>query len=215
MAYALIAHTAQEGNSTTVTSTGITTTGSTLIVVGCANNSTAPPQITDSNSNVWALMQPLTTSGGSTAGAIIFWCVNPIVGASHTFTVTSAFPSICVTAWSGAAGYLDKRAGATQTTGGSLAPGSITPSAANALVVSVVGASQNDTLSINASYAISDQVGGTNAQRAGLGYLIQTSAAAASPTWTLSLGTLPSASVNVAFELGASAAVTVGYGFAG
>lgn len=204
MAWSLVAHTGKEGNSSTVTSTGIDTTGATLIVVILANDTTIAPTISDSKGNMWNLVQPLNISGGAVAGSEIFYSTNPIVGASHTFTVNSTYPSICVLAFSGVPNFIEKKVGNSQTSGSTLAPGSVTPTAANALVITGYAASINGTLTINTG-TISDQAGGTNAQKVGAAYTIQTSAAAFNPTWTLSgAASLPSASINCVFELGSS-----------
>jgi hypothetical protein len=69
-----------------------------------------------------------------------------------------------------------------------LATGSVTPSAANELVVTAEGqgAAGGSPFTINLGFTITDQkaqVGG-QADGGGLAYLIQTTATAVNPTWT-------------------------------
>jgi len=89
--YMLIANTAQRGiTGSGVTTPAINTTGANLLVVG--GQSAAP---TDSFGNTW-------TATPAVGNSRLYYCVNPTVGAAHTFSnSTSLFP-ITVSAWSGA-----------------------------------------------------------------------------------------------------------------
>lgn len=186
MAFSLIAHTvgAQGGSTTTP---AIDTTGANLIVVtvGCFGASAG---ISDSKGNTWTA---LTSRGAANFFTRIYYCLNPTVGSGHTFTQGSGFPTVCVTAWSGAhaTSVFDVENGATANPVTSLATGSVTPANANSLVIASIGASDSTTagsLAISGGFTISDKsFGNTGVTESGAqAYLIQTSIAAANPTWS-------------------------------
>ncbi len=128
---------------------------------------------------------PILGVSTTTRCSWLFVCFAPITNASHTFTFTCSLPSLAVAAFSGACSTVDKvSAGAVTASGTSLSPTSITPSQDNALIVTGICNNTNVTDSINAGFTITDQIGGTVAQHTALAYLIQTSVAAAAPTWS-------------------------------
>lgn len=181
MAFALLTHTQKDAASSPTTSTAIDTTGATLIVLAVATSQVGIT-VTDSQSNKWFGIQPVTASG--TQNFTFFFCVNPTTNASHTFTLSAGnFPSFCVAAFSGSVGAFTPITTNAVNASTMLMP-SITPSLDNALIVTGLCGPNPDTESINGSFTITDQGGGTNGQRVALAYLIQTSAAAAAPTWT-------------------------------
>lgn len=197
MAFALVAHAAYQLFRDGDTSSGLTTTGADLLVVVCGYNPGGTVgNLTDSKGNTWTGLTAQT--GISYEGARIFyaWNTGAKVGAGHTFTFggTGSDPTICVSAWSGsqtASDPFDQQngAGATAT---SLATGSITPSVANALVISGLGHDiVSGTISLTGGFTYTNTNGtdlayaiGANNLGSSLAYLIQTSAAAANPTWT-------------------------------
>jgi hypothetical protein len=180
--FALLGHTAKEGAAGTVTTNPLDTTGATLLVAVCSTSGLTT--FTDNQSNVW--MRAQSTAISSFQHTDMFVCVNPITNASHTFTMTGGFPSICVLAFSGAPGAVETYATATSSSSTSLGTGSITPAQANTLLVTGMCGPQVRGLSIDGGFTISDQVGGNTGQLSGAAYLIQTTVAAAAPTWTLS-----------------------------
>lgn len=186
MAFSLVAHAqAVSGNSNSVTTTGIDTSGANLIVINMAFDSTTT--LSDSKSNTWTL---LTNHNNGSIHQRLAYCFNPTVGSGHTFTLTgsSDFPSIEVQAWSGAAtSPFDQENGA-GATGSSVTPGSITPGQDNELVVSGTAYDNtfgNAALTAPASFTVSDGNGGAGGFAYGstMGYWIQTTATAANPTW--------------------------------
>lgn len=211
MAFAVVAHTsAASSDGTTVTTGAIDTTGATLLVVG-AGAGTSIGSIADSKSNSW-------TAGAAVTNTLItqIWhVINPTsVGSGHTFTVNtqaSSFPAICVLALSGAdtAASRDQQNTGTAAAGTTVQPGSVTPTADNEIVITAAHVTvTGETVSIDGGFNISDQVtaGGPNYGVA-LAYLIQTSLAAANPTWTFSTTeTFPAAGIDT-FK--AAAGVTV------
>lgn len=188
MAFVLLANAAQEGNSTATTS-AIDTTGADLIVcvIGYDLVGDVTADVTDSASNTWSVAGIGSTT--TTRTASIFFCQAPTTSATHTFTMTGMFVSIAVLAFSGVCGRVDaitRNIGSSVT---SLAPGSITPTLDGELLVTGLCLPTTATASIDAGFTISDQVGGTTGQFVGAAYLIQTSAAAANPSWSFSSNT--------------------------
>lgn len=196
MSYALIANVAAgSSDSNDVTTGAIDTTGATLLVAYVAEKeSTTDATLTDSKGNTWT---PRTEQKDVATANLLgrqFEAVNPAsVGAGHTFTVTSSSgqPAVAVAAFSGAhlTTPVDQENGAVDIDAGlTTQPGSITPTEDDELVVTGLGFTANSaTLSINGGFTITDQVDqNANHRGCGLAYLIQTSAAAANPTWTYS-----------------------------
>lgn len=198
---ALVAHVlgetaAQAGPGTTA---AINTTGADFIVIGVSTNAPSGGTITDSLTgcaspcNTWTRLTPQQAS--TNAGTVLFYSTNPTVGANHVFvyTNTNQFPSLAVAAFSGVATSSPKdqengaNSGASQV--GSLQTGSVTPTINSELVVTSVATSGSPTFSINSSFTITDQTTSGGGFWLALGYLIQTTATAANPTWTLASGT--------------------------
>lgn len=177
------------------TSSSINTTGANFLVLAVSYGISVI-SVSDSKSNTWT---PLTEYGTvSTAFNRIYYVENPTVGSGHTFTVTgtNTFPGVAVDAWAGAltSSVFDQQNGnANAASVTSIQPGSVTPGSNDQLVVTTMtnfGDPSNSSRSINGGFTISGQVGnpsGTNYPVA-LAYLVQTSAAAANPTWSWSAG---------------------------
>lgn len=186
MAIALVANTAAgSGDTNSVTTSSIDTTGATLLIVGSVSGNSVSGSISDSKGNTWT---PLTEYG-STGRSRLFYCVNPSVGSGHTFTntATAGNPSIFVLALSGTAtsSPFDVENGVSaDTTGLTYQPGSVTPSQNNEVVVTLVGGRNSNPNTIDSGFTITDQV--TTAARGSLAYLVQTTASAVNPTWTAS-----------------------------
>lgn len=195
-AYALVAATANYN----VTS-GINTTGANLIVIVCFGNASTTPS--DSNSNTWT---GLTAQSGSTVTCRIWYCYNPVVGSGHTFTrAGSAFNGLAVAAFSGAASSpFDAENGTSDFDGdGSTAPGSVSPSVNNELVIAGIAFGGNTTYSgINSSYTTAaslNSVSGVNYGGA-LAYLIQGTAASTNPSFTYTVGSTDVAACIASFK---------------
>jgi hypothetical protein len=193
MAYALITSDSKAGTPTGVTTDGVDTTGADLIVVnvgwysnGGLNNTLA---VSDSEGNTWTA---LTIRSTTNIACRLFYVYNPSVGAGHTFTANdganSPYPSIEMMAFSGAAAApFDQQNGATATAT-SIATGSITPTEDNELVVAGLAHENNSAgaVSINGGFtALKVAYVGGNSQGSGLARLIQTTATAANPTWSI------------------------------
>lgn len=196
----------------TFTSSGVDTSGSNLLVVVVSGNAAAGT-LSDSNSNTWS---PLTAHSDGANQVQISYAKNATVGTGHTFTMTgsSIFTSICVLAFSGAdtTAPFDQENG---TQGGgfdntNFLPGSITPGSNNEVVVSGVSFNNTQTMSVNSGLAITDQVnftGGTNYGCAGA-YIVQGTAAAINPQWTMTAPTTAGGITQASFKAGAAVATT-------
>ncbi len=185
MPVALVAHTVDgSSDGTNLTGTAIDTRAASLIVLvvsSLAGHTVVP---TDSASNpVWT---PLTAQV-STTRVQLYYCVNPLTSATHTFSASQSGgrPSIAVLAFSGGTLPFDLQNGATGST--PLSTGTLTPSKVNALIVAGAGTPSSSAIaSIDGGFTLRDSIGvsGTNHEGVASAYLIQTSIAAANPAFT-------------------------------
>lgn len=180
------------------TTGNINTSGATLIVIGVtdyAGNVRQAP--TDNQGNTYTLAKTYDDCTGNDRSSI-YYKFSPATSATHTFTATTTVANnfagdIFVQTFTGGGTAFDQSnaAGATCPCCVNVTtqqPGSITPTSANQLVVTVLAdyvCSSDPT--INSGFTISDiqhGAGGTNYAGA-MAYIIQTSAAAVNPTWTM------------------------------
>lgn len=188
MTIALVSSTAKQGARNGVTTSAIDTTGANLIVVGIAWYSVTSPSVTDSAGN--GAPTALTTSNiASDVGAKLYYWLNPTTSASHTFTLGPAnvYGGLIVAAFSGVktSSAFDQQAGATSASATGLSPGSVTPSEDNELVIFIAGKGGNTTTvdSTTVGSMIGNYAGITAVTYAlGMGYEIQTTAAASNPS---------------------------------
>lgn len=204
MAWALVANTIAGGTSGSVTTGAIDTTGATLIVVGLAYDD-SPSRVvilTDSKGNEWRHIRSVTQ--GATRSAL-FYTIPKSVGSGHTFSNinTNNFSSIAVQAFSGEPdSIVVDQISSNNISSTTLAPGSITPTKDNALVVTHLAISGAGTpISIDGSFTETDEIDFSSGNYYGgaMAYLIQTTATAANPTWTRT-NSNPMASVMVSFS---------------
>jgi hypothetical protein len=185
--YAFLVQTTKGGDVTTVTSDAIDTSGATFIAVAVSHYLNPSGALSDSKGNTW---NARTTYGSGTYFITEYWCRPTSVGSGHTFTVAalaSTYPAIAIMAFSGGeASPYDTENGVANASFTTLQPGSITPSQNNCLVVSAISWSSATTCSINGGFSTPQFVkNGSGGLWVGQSYLIQTTAAAANPTWTL------------------------------
>ena len=191
MAFTRLASTAKSSADTNaVTTTAIDTTGANLLVLisACEGGGEA---ISDNKGNSWTA---LTSHANSTAQVRIYYSIPTSVGSGHTFTssLTGGFPAVAVSAYSGAAtsSVFDKQNGAASDSASSLATGSVSPSADGELLISGLGLDNGiGTLSsIDSGFAIDASVGIGASDGVAIASLIQTTASAQNPTWSLTGG---------------------------
>ena len=91
------------GGSGSITSTGVNSAGSSIILVSVASFG-GVATINDSKSNNWTALP--AQLGGSSVTLQMWYCINPITDSSHTFTypgATGCFPALEAVGWSGVA----------------------------------------------------------------------------------------------------------------
>jgi hypothetical protein len=213
MSIALVSHVASQSDSpgNTATTGAISTLGATLLIAGVswyfAGTGAA---LSDSSGNTWT---PLTITAANGAGELtrLFYVSAPSVSASHTFMFTGSgiFPAICVAAFSGVpVSPFDAEAVNPSGSGTTVQPTGITPSQNNELLVTALTFDATGfTLSIDQGFTILDAQDYRSGQNFGgaLAYLIQSTATAVNPTWTIS-GSVTTQAVMAAFT--ASTAVS-------
>lgn len=186
------------------TTTAKDTTGATLLVLAIAYNQfSGAPTVSDSKSNIWT---PLTAQGSTNVHASrIYYAQNPTVGTGHTFTIAGASSNsiAAMLAFSNTktASVFDAENtafGNSATT--SLQPGSVTPSANGAVIVTLVALDSDGTNvpAIGSGFTITDAVAPfstAGADGLSAAYFIQPTAAAINPTWTWGVNDFPSANI--------------------
>lgn len=202
---ALIAHTGSaSGDTSSVTTSAINTTGANFLVVAVSNFASASAAtVTDSKGNTWT---PLTTQvTPSSQRMLLYYSVPTSAGAGHTFTATGTvdFPAICVQAFSvvNTSPFESESGDKTDssTTHTSLQPGSLTPSMNGSLIItglaSFPASFPPPPQSIDSGFTITDDIPSANAVNFGcaLAYLIQGTAGAVNPTWTTAPSSLAAA----------------------
>jgi len=183
----LVAHGSGAGVNT-FTISGLNTSAANLIVIEVSGFSGVTPTVSSSPANTWT---PLTRrTDASSNSAQLFYCSSCAVSASQSFTLTGTgmFASMFVQAWSGGdtSPFDQQNQGAITFT--SLQPGSVTPTVDNEIVVTGMVIDATNTLSINSSFTISDQlnnVGGVS-KGGGMASIVQGAKAAVNPTWSWS-----------------------------
>lgn len=176
-----------------VTTAGVNTTGANLLVVSLnSENQTGIGFLSDSYSNTWVELTEQTLFG--VALTRLAYCLNPTVGAGHTFSwghSDTQYWAITVAGFSGVAtsSAFDKENGGTNSGAATITAPSLTPTNANSLVVSGMSYWNAQGSGIPAvsggSYAITDAAAATgNAYPVALAYWVQTTATAAAASWS-------------------------------
>lgn len=194
MAWSQIAHVgASSTGGSNFTSSAIDTTGANLIIIAVHSYEVQiQPTLTDSKSNTWTGLTAYSNTG--TVRTRIYYCYGGTVGSGHTFTITNpvegaTYSCIEVVAYSGAASSpFDVENGNNTGSASTLTTGSVTPSVNGELLIAAVGTSSVNPSSIDSSFTISDSsnYSGGNHFGGGMAALIQGTAGAINPTWTLS-----------------------------
>jgi len=182
---------AASSDGNTFTSGAIDTSGADFLVMEIAEfYFFAESTISDSYGNTWTILPTYQTGTGPRMR--IAFVENPTVGSGHTFTCTGTgiYASFAVAAFSGVSttSPQDQETGNNGGTVTSIQPGSITPPENNELIITGVGVGGLETLAIDSSFTITDDIPyalGMN-YGSGLAYKIQTTAGAENPTWSWS-----------------------------
>lgn len=193
MAFALVVHIEKAGaGTTTTTTTDINTSGANLLIAAWSSYGGGEPSTISSDSlgNTWTVLSGI--AGPSLTELHLAYCKNPIVGAGHHIVVTGTLTNYCsvfFSAWSGADTTTPYNSDIVHgsATATSVQPTSLTPPSNNCLVVTVESDIDSSTApTVNSPltgldtqvYLPGNSIGG------GIGYEIQTTAAARNPTWS-------------------------------
>ncbi len=222
-AIALVAHTAAQAASPTltITTSNITTTGATLLtaVVAGSSFSAIDPctfTVSDTLANTWSHGTKQTTSptkyclfySYNKAGSAISVGTDAITVNGTSITL---LPGVEFAAWSGTLGGasspFDQENGTATTVVSSLGTGSITPSTSGCLIVS--GAGLRSSTTYTTTLTLLDSLDWVTASKIGVAaaYSIQTTATTVSDTWGMA-GNGEMAVGITSFKPLASAAVT-------
>lgn len=199
------------------TTSAVNTTGATQItLVTTRFTGGGAVTISDSKSNTWTARTEYDASGDP--GVRFYDCFNPTVGTGHTFTIagTGVYASVGALAFSGmASGSFDQVSGANATGVTTIQPGSITPAANDAVVISGMGwnPSSSQTPTINGSFSSPTYIdpGFGTTYGTAISYWIQTTATASNPTWACATMT-PTVAIQASY-LSAGSASTRGRPF--
>jgi len=175
---------------------GTDTTGATLLVLSVTDfdQDSTTDTVSDSFGNTWHALKRSVDPTALTNLAIWYaWDQGGlplVVGPGHTFTVSGAFSSIELTAWSGTKTGSDpfdqQNVGAAAGTATTAQPGSVTPSKPGSLVVTAGGFRAPGNYSVDAPYTVSDQKNYVDSVAMGSAQanFVQASAAATNPQWS-------------------------------
>lgn len=184
--WAVVAHAKFTGSPAGGVTAAINTTGANLlVVVETQYSGTAVASVDDSPHNTWSHLTQQINSGSS-ASVRIAYVISPATSTSHTFSFTGGYGSVEVIAFSKGTTITYDTTSAATGSGGTIQPGSVTPAAANSLLVCGLTYLGTSAASIGSSFTISDQQPfvASTAYGGGLAYFVQTTAAAINPTWT-------------------------------
>lgn len=213
MAIALVSNVAAQSSTTnTITTGAIDTSGATLLValVNHYTGGGGGAILSDSKGNTWVGLTAQSVPTVSTS-VRLYYAANPTVGTGHTFTATGtfSFPFVAAQAFSGAltVSPFDQQNGNTSSGATNLTTGSVTPSENDELLIAGLGfqdAIGTATPTIDLSFTrtnsldrIVEGLGGA------IAYLVQTTAAAANPTWSW-VTSRPACTVIATFKAAAS-----------
>lgn len=197
-------------DSNTVTSPATNTTGANFLAIAVAYyEPDVAPVLTDSKSNVWTKKN--VYNGNNFNTLTIYYSSNPIVGTSHTFTLTNngTYTAGAMAAFANvktSTDPFDQQNGANNVSATTLQSGAATPGSDNELILSGFSIASPGTMSVNSGFTITDQVNDTvNNVGVALAYIINgsgTSGVAVNPTWTNS-GSAAQVTANIAtFKVG-------------
>lgn len=204
MAFALINSAASQPSvGGPATPAGFDSTGADLLVASVRMDVRfgETMNLADSYGNTWTT---LTQWFNGNLRFAIWWCSPPgaKTGTGHTFTETGNYVGVSVSAWSGsAASPFDQEGGFNNANPGALGSASnsaLTASQDGSLYIASYGQGPGGSgflNTINAGFTIDQNLntaaGGGDTQSIGSAYLVQTTAASITATWSTVLGAAP------------------------
>lgn len=205
-AIAIVQHVAagDAGTHNAATTASIDSTGATIAIASAAwyAGLGGVIAVSDSNDNMTWTLNTWTGLTVQTLSSLystrLFYAKNLTTSTTHYFrgTGTSTYSSIQVAVFSGVdlTTPFDQENGTVNGAFTTAQPGAVTPTNANSLVVSGITQETNaSTLTINGTWAITDQIGevGGTVSGGALAYNIQSGGPSSdNPTWTSSIATL-------------------------
>lgn len=178
------------------TTAGVDTTGANLLIAWVNTYGAVTPTLTDSKSNTWTPLTQINNATDGNARCRMYYATNsPTVGSGHTVTVSDAgvLQSISFLALAGAHATAPYDQETTNNPGGTpttIQPGSITPSEDGCVLVTGLQYGVGvGGVSIDGGFSETHQDKNFGLAE-GIAYLIQTTAAAANPTWTIPSGNI-------------------------
>jgi hypothetical protein len=212
-----VASDAEPLNGGGTTATAIDTTGADTCFAGVSRLTGDTVTLTDPpKSNTWTLIRTQADSGGGGLVSTDLYRTNTpaTVGTGHTFTLSGGtFAAVAVTCFAGGAtSAIDDQENSTGGGGGAttISTGSITPGVPDTIVItSIVSSDGTDMSSINGGFTLpaAAHVSSTGSNfSAGLAFLVQTTATAANPQWTLNGGATYIAATIASFKTAAAGA---------
>lgn len=202
------------GQNGGTSATSFSSASADTIFLTVASNNTNALTVSDSKGNTWTLIR--SQDNGFGIMNYLYRTDTPaVVGSSHTFTVTgtSTFASISITCFAGGAtsSIDDQENSAGTIFSQTIQPGSITPSEANTLIITGITATDDnrEPTTINSSFTVATSRSAPSGLNVGIAYLVQGSAAAVNPTWTLANGSATHLDTTIANFRPAGAAATV------
>lgn len=174
-----------------------TTDADLLVVVGATYLMSPVPLPSDSKGNSWV---PGVSNQGGNSGVGLAYCRGGTVGPGHTFSWTGDYGVICVLAFRGSAvSPADQSSGASIGNAAMLRPGEITPTVANALIIT--GISHNDQVaSIDSGFDVTDLFPAGAQMAGGAAWLVQPAAAAVNPAWAITVSPYSASAVIMSFK---------------
>jgi hypothetical protein len=179
------------------TTSNIDTTGADTLFAKVCRLTGDTPTFSDNGAggtpNTWTSIRAQADGGGGglVSGELFRSGTPASVGTGHNFSLSGGtFAAVVVSARAGGAtsSIDDQENSAGCASGSTCQPGSITPSVPDTIVITgVVSSDGTDPDSINGGFSIDAHISSTGSNfGCGLGSLVQTTATAANPTWTLS-----------------------------
>ena len=200
-AIALVSHVSAGGTGGTVTTGNSDSTGANFcaLVVSYWGSGTLT-SISDSKSNPYTCRTLYTSTSPDIK---LCYVANPTVGSNHTFTATGLgfFASVSGACFSGVstASPYEAENGSWSAGVSTFQPGSVTPAGSGELLITGISTSAGNSSSIDSGFTIIEQVAYSVGQHMGLSlaYLVQGTAAAINPTWTMSTSMIAATNITV------------------
>ena len=179
MTAALINSAAAGSSAGSATTSAVNMTGATLLIA-VVSSSGGDAAISDSSSNTWTTGWAQSGVGGLGW----YYCSNPTVSASQTFTANAGFVGLVVLGFSGTVASTTPDLNVHSTTGDPTGGSGATPAHDNEVILTACAAAASMTAPSGSWTSDIEQfVGGTN-YGVGVAWLFQTAAASVDPVWS-------------------------------